>query len=282
MKIYTQIDELRAQLKTWRMSGETIAFVPTMGNLHEGHASLFECAHQHGNKVVASIYVNPMQFGLNEDWSKYPRTLDDDCAILQDKNVDALFLPDDSIMYPVGTSLQTFVEVPRLSDVLCGASRPGHFRGVATVVSKLFHLVQPDVAVFGEKDFQQLMVIRQMVRDLFFPITIIGAPTKRARDGLALSSRNGYLSADERACAPAIYTTLNWLGQELRSSRSDFSVLEAAAAEQVNQAGLRTDYIAIRRAHDLQMPQAEDKELVVLAAAFLGRARLIDNIQVNR
>ncbi len=281
MKIFSHLDGMRAQLKAWKHQGETVAFVPTMGNLHEGHASLFEMAHNHGTKVVASIYVNPMQFGLNEDWSKYPRTLDADCSILRDKKVDALFLPDDQTMYPIGTELQTYVEVPRLSDVLCGASRPGHFRGVATVVSKLFNLVQPDVAVFGEKDFQQLMVIRQMVRDLFIPIKIVGAPTKRADDGLALSSRNGYLTAHERDVAPTIYRTLQWCKTELQT-RSDFATIEQEASARLNAGGLRTDYVAIRRAFDLQNPAVDEKNLVILVAAFLGRARLIDNLTVMR
>lgn len=281
MKIFSHLDGMRAQLKAWKHQGETVAFVPTMGNLHEGHASLFEMAHNHSTKVVASIYVNPMQFGLNEDWSKYPRTLDADCSLLRDKNVDALFLPDDQTMYPVGTELQTYVEVPRLSDVLCGASRPGHFRGVATVVSKLFNLVQPDVAVFGEKDFQQLMVIRQMTRDLFIPIKIVGAPTHRAEDGLALSSRNGYLTAAERAIAPNIFQTLQWCKNALQT-RSDFAAIEQEASTKLNTAGLRTDYVAIRRAFDLSMPTESDKNVVILVAAFLGRARLIDNLTTSR
>ncbi len=281
MKIFTHLDGMRAQLKAWKHQGETVAFVPTMGNLHEGHASLFTMAHNHGTKVVASIYVNPMQFGLNEDWSKYPRTLDADCALLRDKKVDALFLPDDQVMYPIGTELQTYVEVPRLSDVLCGASRPGHFRGVATVVSKLFNLVQPDVAVFGEKDFQQLMVIRQMVRDLFVPIKVVGAPTHRADDGLALSSRNGYLTADERRVAPIIYQTLQWCRTALQT-RSDFTAIEQEASATLNNAGLRTDYVAIRRSFDLLQPEPHEKQLVVLIAAFLGKARLIDNLTVQR
>lgn len=282
MLVIDTIEELRRQLTAWKRAGERIAFVPTMGNLHDGHASLFEQAREHGSKVVASIYVNPMQFGLNEDWSKYPRTLDADCSVLRDKNVDALFLPDDQTMYPADMALQTYVEVPRLSDVLCGASRPGHFRGVATVVSKLFNLVQPDVAIFGEKDFQQLMVIRQMVRDLFLPIQIIGAPTLRAADGLALSSRNGYLSTEERAMAPIIHATLAWCEQELAQGRQDFAALEQEAGSRINSVGLRTDYVAIRRARDLQIPEPGERELVALAAAYLGRARLIDNQQIHR
>ena len=280
MKRFESLTELRAQIRDWRMQGLRIAFVPTMGNLHEGHASLFEQARHYADKVVASIYVNPMQFGLNEDWSKYPRTLEADCQILNDKKVDALFLPDDQTMYPQGTEVQTFVEVPRLSTILCGASRPGHFRGVATIVSKLFHLVQPDVAVFGEKDFQQLMVIRQMVNDLFLPIEIIGAETKRADDGLALSSRNGYLTTHERAQAPAIYQALQATANALRAGERDYAKLEQQARQHIANAGLRPDYYSIRRHSDLLEPNSEEKSFVVLAAAFLGKARLIDNIQV--
>lgn len=280
MQIFDSLAALRTQVNSWRRAGEKIAFVPTMGNLHEGHASLFEQARKYGTKVVASIYVNPMQFGLNEDWSKYPRTLDADRKILEAKQVDALFLPDDKTMYPHGTEVQTFVEVPRLSNILCGASRPGHFRGVATIVSKLFHLVQPDVAVFGEKDYQQLMVIRQMVNDLFIPIEIIGAATVRAADGLALSSRNGYLTAEERAQAPVIYQTLRWCADELRKGERDYAALEQQARQRINHGGLRTDYFSIRRHSDLLEPASEEKRFVVLAAAYLGKARLIDNIQV--
>jgi len=281
MKRFESLTELRAQIHDWRMQGLRIAFVPTMGNLHEGHATLFEQARQYADKVVASIYVNPMQFGLNEDWSKYPRTLDADCQILNEKKVDALFLPDDKTMYPHGTEVQTFVEVPRLSTILCGASRPGHFRGVATIVSKLFHLVQPDVAVFGEKDFQQLMVIRQMVNDLFLPIEIIGAATKRADDGFALSSRNGYLTTQERAQAPAIYQALQVTAQALRAGERDYAKLEQQARQHISQAGLRPDYYSIRRLNDLLEPASEEQSFVVLAAAFLGKARLIDNIQIT-
>ncbi|MFN4290806.1 MAG: pantoate--beta-alanine ligase [Permianibacter sp.] len=280
MQIFDSLAALRSQINSWRRAGEKIAFVPTMGNLHEGHASLFEQARTYGTKVVASIYVNPMQFGLNEDWSKYPRTLDADRKILEAKQVDALFLPDDQTMYPRGTEVQTFVEVPRLSNILCGASRPGHFRGVATIVSKLFHLVQPDVAVFGEKDYQQLMVIRQMVNDLFIPIEIIGAATVRAADGLALSSRNGYLTAEERALAPVIYQTLRWCADALRNGERDYAALEQQARQRLNNGGLRTDYFSIRRHSDLLEPASEEKRFVVLAAAYLGKARLIDNIQV--
>ncbi len=280
MQVFTELSALRAQIADWRKAGERIAFVPTMGNLHEGHASLFERARAHGTKVVASIYVNPMQFGLNEDWSRYPRTLDADSVILKEKQVDALFLPDDKTIYPFGTEVQSYVEVPKLSDVLCGASRPGHFRGVATIVTKLFNLVQPDVAVFGEKDFQQLMVIRQMVRDLFMPIEIVGAPTWRADDGLALSSRNGYLTAAERQQAPVIHRTLTHTAAALKSGRRDYAALEAEGRAAIDAAGLRTDYYAIRRHENLMLPDADEQRFVVLAAAFLGKARLIDNIQV--
>lgn len=281
MQIFNELKSLRQCIAGWRAKGEHIAFVPTMGNLHEGHASLFEQARQHGDKVVASIYVNPLQFGLNEDWSKYPRTLDADCAILNAKGVDALFLPSDEVMYPRGRESQTIVEVPYLSNILCGASRPGHFRGVATVVTKLFNLVQPDVAIFGEKDFQQLMVIRRMVADLSVPIEILGAPTIRADDGLALSSRNGYLTVEERAQAPVIYRALSECAAALNAGERDFAKLEERANLTISKAGLKPDYFHIRHGDDLREPRAEDRYFVVLAAAFLGRARLIDNIQVQ-
>lgn len=281
MQIFTELKALRQGIAGWRAKGDAIAFVPTMGNLHEGHASLIEQAHEHGDRVVVSIYVNPLQFGLNEDWSKYPRTLEADSAILKAKGVDALFLPSDEVMYPRGRENQTIVEVPTLSNILCGASRPGHFRGVATVVSKLFNLVQPDVAVFGEKDFQQLMVIRRMVEDLSIPVQIVGAPTKRAEDGLALSSRNGYLTSEERAIAPAIYQALSQCAEALAAGERDFAKLEERAQLTIEKAGLKPDYFQIRHGEDLHEPRESDRYFVVLAAAFLGRARLIDNIQVR-
>lgn len=281
MQIFSGLKELRQAIAGWRAQGETIAFVPTMGNLHEGHASLFEQARGHADKVVASIYVNPLQFGLNEDWSKYPRTLEADCDVLRSRKVDALFTPSDEVMYPRGRENQTVVEVPYLSNILCGASRPGHFRGVATVVTKLFNLVQPDVAVFGEKDFQQLMVIRRMVEDLSMPITIVGAETKRAADGLALSSRNGYLTEEERARAPVIYRALSECVASLRAGERDFARLEERAVHTIDRAGLKTDYFHIRHGADLHEPRDSDRYFVVLAAAFLGRARLIDNIQLK-
>lgn len=281
MQIFSDLKSLRQCIAGWRAQGDAIAFVPTMGNLHEGHASLIEQAHQHGDRVVVSIYVNPLQFGLNEDWSKYPRTLEADCAILRDKGVDALFTPSDAIMYPRGREHQTIVEVPALSNILCGASRPGHFRGVATVVTKLFNLVQPDVAVFGEKDFQQLMVIRRMVEDLSMPIRIVGAPTERAADGLALSSRNGYLTAEERAQAPVIYRALCECAEALKAGERDFAKLEERANLEIERAGLKPDYFKIRHGHDLHEPRENDSYFVVLAAAFLGRARLIDNVEVT-
>ncbi|MBI2379612.1 MAG: pantoate--beta-alanine ligase [Gammaproteobacteria bacterium] len=280
MQIFSELQALRQCIAAWRAAGQTIAFVPTMGNLHEGHASLIERARERGDKVVVSIYVNPLQFGLNEDWSKYPRTLEEDCAILRAKGVDALFTPTDAIMYPRGRENQTIVEVPALSNILCGASRPGHFRGVATVVAKLFNLVQPDIAVFGEKDFQQLMVIRQMVADLSVPVEIVGAETKRAEDGLALSSRNGYLTPEERAQAPVIYRALSQCAEALKSGERDFARLEEQANLMIEKVGLKPDYFKIRHGKDLHEPRAGDSYFVILAAAFLGRARLIDNVQV--
>ncbi|MDH5177662.1 MAG: pantoate--beta-alanine ligase, partial [Gammaproteobacteria bacterium] len=209
MQTFTRIAELRATVTNWRLARESIAFVPTMGNLHMGHASLMSAAHLHGRRVISSIFVNPMQFGPSEDFSAYPRTPDDDANLLREYGVDALFHPTVEEMYPAGSVGSTVIDVPGLTDILCGVYRPGHFQGVATVVVKLLSLVQPDVAIFGEKDFQQLTVIRRVVDDLNLPVKIVGAPTVRADDGLALSSRNRYLSAADRAAAPAMYRALD-------------------------------------------------------------------------
>ena len=270
--------ELRAAVARARGEGKRIAFVPTMGNLHEGHVALVEKAGQRADFVVASIFVNPLQFGPSEDLAKYPRTLVAD----QDKLVAAgchlLFHPDVEEMYPHGQDGQTRVSVPGVSEGLCGASRPGHFEGVATVVTKLFNMVQPDLAVFGEKDFQQLAVIRTLVRDLNMPIQIIGEPTVRAEDGLALSSRNGYLSAEQRAQAPALYATLQQLAASIQSGERDFARLIDSGKARLADAGLRPDYLEIREANSLRPATAEDRQLVILAAAFLGTTRLIDNL----
>lgn len=273
--------ELRAAVARARGEGKRIAFVPTMGNLHEGHVALVEKAGQRADFVVASIFVNPLQFGPNEDLAKYPRTLVAD----QDKLVAAgchlLFHPDVEEMYPHGQDGQTRVSVPGVSAGLCGASRPGHFEGVATVVTKLFNMVQPDLAVFGEKDYQQLAVIRTLARDLNMPVQIIGEPTVRAADGLALSSRNGYLSAEQRAAAPALQRTLQQLAEALRNGSRDFAQLQKQGCDALNDAGLRPDYLEIREAISLRPAIAEDRQLVILGAAYLGSTRLIDNLVVE-
>ncbi len=273
--------ELRAAVARARGEGKRIAFVPTMGNLHEGHMALVEKAGQRADFVVASIFVNPLQFGPNEDLAKYPRTLVAD----QDKLVAAgchlLFHPDVEEMYPHGQDGQTRVSVPGVSAGLCGASRPGHFEGVATVVTKLFNMVQPDLAVFGEKDYQQLAVIRTLARDLNMPVQIIGEPTVRAADGLALSSRNGYLSAEQRAAAPALQRTLQQLAEALRNGSRDFAQLQKQGHDALDDAGLRPDYLEIREAISLRPAIAEDRQLVILGAAYLGSTRLIDNLVVE-
>jgi pantoate--beta-alanine ligase len=281
METIDRLADLRARVHDWRTSGERIAFVPTMGNLHAGHLTLIAAARACASRVVASIFVNPLQFGPSEDLDAYPRTLAEDRAGLQAAGCDLLFVPTVSTMYPRGNAAQTGVEVPGLSEILCGASRPGHFRGVATVVCKLFNMVQPDLALFGEKDFQQLLVIRRMVEDLALPVEIVGIPTVREADGLAMSSRNGYLTPDERAQAPALYQALLAARQALLEGVS-IEAVERAAETALTHAGFVPDYIRVRVADDLRPAGPTDRELVILAAAYLGRARLIDNLRVCR
>ncbi|SFR59465.1 pantothenate synthetase [Pseudidiomarina maritima] len=278
MQLLKSLEELRG----WRNQMEgTVALVPTMGNLHEGHLKLVDLAKQHAEHVVVSIFVNPMQFGANEDLDSYPRTLDADCLALAERKVTAVFAPTVADVYPRGLAQQTFIEVPEISDILCGASRPGHFRGVATVVAKLFNMVQPDVAVFGEKDFQQLQVIRLMTQDLSLPVDIIGMPTERADDGLALSSRNGYLSAKQRNIAPVIYQTLQQTAATIQSGTAvEQALLEAQ--EHLKSKGFRMDYLELRRRDNLAQVQETDRQLVLLVAAYLGTTRLIDNLQFDR
>ena len=279
MQTVTSIAQLRAIVREWRLARESIAFVPTMGNLHAGHASLIGAAHLHGRRVVASVFVNPLQFGPNEDYAAYPRTPDEDSALLAGQGVDVLFLPTVAEMYPEGTAGSTIVDVPDLSGILCGAYRPGHFQGVATVVVKLLNLVQPDTAIFGEKDYQQLTIIRRSVEDLCLPVRIVGAPTVRADDGLALSSRNRYLSAEERAKAPTVYRALDRARRRLEGGESDVAAIEQEGLETLRAAGFRPDYFEVRMAGTLARPQGQDIDVVVLTAARLGRARLIDNVQ---
>jgi pantoate--beta-alanine ligase len=273
---------VRARVRQWRHAGERVAFVPTMGNLHAGHISLIELARRHGDRFIASIFVNPMQFGPNEDFAHYPRTPARDAEMLAAAGCDLMFMPDVTEMYGQGATPPTRVEVPGISTVLCGEFRPGHFEGVATVVAKLFNIVQPDVAVFGEKDFQQLVVIRRMAADLCFPTAIVGAPTVREADGLAMSSRNQYLSVEDRATAPAIHAALQATSRAIAGGSHDYARLEREGAERLGERGLRVDYFAVRRRVDLSVPLPADRELVVLTAARLGKARLIDNLQVDR
>lgn len=268
---------LREQIGQWHREGRAIAFVPTMGNLHQGHLTLVEEARRHGDKVVVSIFVNPLQFDKAEDLANYPRTLEQDCAALEAAGVDLVFTPTPEIMYPQGLASQTFVEVPGISSLLEGALRPGHFRGVSTVVTKLFNLVQPNVACFGEKDYQQLALIRKMVADMAMPIEIVGVPTVRAEDGLALSSRNGYLTAAERAIAPELARTMNWIAEQIEARNSHLPSLVAQASQRLDNAGFRTDAIDIVDADTLESASAESQRLVILMAAYLGKARLIDN-----
>ena len=275
------VDGLRNRVRSWQHGGETVAFVPTMGNLHDGHLALVHAARDIAQRVVVSIFVNPMQFGAGEDFDRYPRTLERDSAMLASAATDLVFAPSVAAMYPRPPAQQTRVEVPGLSDQLCGASRPGHFVGVATVVCKLFNMVGADVALFGKKDFQQLLVIRRMAEDLDMPLRIVGVDTVREADGLAMSSRNGYLTEAERSLAPALYRTLNEAADRLRGGQRDHAAVQQTAIVALQDAGLRPDYVEIRRAGDLGVPQAADRELVILAAAYLGKARLIDNLEVS-
>lgn len=281
MNVVRTVADLRAAINRARGEGKRIGFVPTMGNLHDGHIALIRKAGQRADFVVASIFVNPLQFGPSEDLASYPRTLAADQDKLFEAGCHLLFAPNVEEMYPSGQALQTIVSVPGVSEGLCGGSRPGHFDGVSTVVSKLFNMVQPDLAVFGEKDFQQLAVIRTMVRDLNMPVQIIGEPIVRTEDGLALSSRNGYLSPEERASAPALYRTLRQMAEALRNGEQDYPALLLKGREALQAAGMRPDYLEIRSATDLQPATAETRERVILAAAFLGKTRLIDNLQVE-
>ncbi|HEX9626720.1 MAG TPA: pantoate--beta-alanine ligase [Acidiferrobacterales bacterium] len=273
------IAELKQHIAALRAAGRRIAFVPTMGNLHAGHRHLMEQARRHGDAVVASIYVNPLQFGPNEDFAAYPRTPDDDRRVLEAAGVDLLFTPGDDEIYPRGRAAQTIVEVPVLSDILCGAHRAGHFRGVTTVVNRLFNLVTPDAALFGKKDYQQLLLIRLMVSDLGMPVEIVGIDTVRDADGLALSSRNAYLSADERRAAPRLYAVLRELRDRITSTGAPPAGAEDRAKQALTEAGFRAEYVSVRRQQDLGEPGEGDKQLVILAAAWLGRARLIDNLE---
>lgn len=281
MNIVKTVADLRAAVARARGEGKRIGFVPTMGNLHAGHIALIKKAGQRADFVVASVFVNPLQFGPNEDLASYPRTLAADQEKLVNAGCHLLFAPSVEEMYPHGQADQTLVRVPGVSEGLCGASRPGHFDGVSTVVTKLFNMVQPDLAVFGQKDFQQLAVIRTMVRDLNMPVQIISEPIVRADDGLALSSRNGYLTTEERTIAPQLYRTLCELRDAIAGGERDYSALVERGLNRLRQAGLRPDYLELRNAVDLQPADQHSREVAILVAAFLGRTRLLDNILVE-
>jgi pantoate--beta-alanine ligase len=281
MQLISDILDLREIRRTWQISAKVIAFVPTMGNLHQGHLNLVREAKKQADIVVVSIFVNPMQFGPDEDLDAYPRTLQSDSRLLEDLGVDVLFMPKATDIFARGLEQQTFVEVPGLSYMICGASRPGHFRGVATIVCKLFNMVQPNLAFFGEKDFQQLQVIKAMVTDLSMNLKVFGVATTRDNDGLAMSSRNQYLKDKERKLAPTLYEKMQQLAAEIQTGRRDFSTLTQEYKLRLAELGFNPDYLEIRNAENLLQPGHEDHYLVLLAAAFLGKTRLIDNLQIR-
>lgn len=280
MQVFHHIDSLRKALAEERKAGKCIGFVPTMGNLHDAHIALVKIAQQKADVVVTSIFVNPLQFGLNEDWDKYPRTLAADSAKLEAAQCDYLFCPSDREIYPNGMSEQTRVIVPTMTDVLCGASRPGHFEGVTTVVTKLFNIVQPDLAVFGVKDFQQLAVIRRMVEDLCIPIEIVAGDIVRESDGLAMSSRNGFITGDERPKVAILNQTLNKIKDKIATGERDFGKMIAAGRDDIERAGFRVDYLSICNSRTLDMAAHDDREITILGAMYTSGARLIDNVSV--
>ena len=277
MLIIETLPLLRQHIRRARQEGKRIALVPTMGNLHDGHMKLVDEARARADIVVVSIFVNPMQFDREDDLARYPRTLQEDCEKLKKRHADIVFAPAPADVYPQGTTEATYVDVPGISTMLEGASRPGHFRGVSTIVSKLFNLVQPDIACFGEKDFQQLALIRKMVADMGYDIEIIGVPIMRAKDGLALSSRNGYLSADQRKVAPGLYKVMNGAAEKLAAGERNLDEIIAIAAQELNEKGFRADDIQIRDADTLLDLTENSQRAVILMAAWLGEARLIDN-----
>jgi pantoate--beta-alanine ligase len=281
MESITRIHTVRERVAQWRQQKQRIAFVPTMGNLHRGHISLVAQARERADRVVVSIFVNPLQFGPNEDFGAYPRTIEHDTELLTKASADLLFHPGTFEIYPVGHERTTVVDVPELSGILCGAFRPGHFAGVATVVTKLFNIVQPDVAVFGEKDYQQLVIIQRLAADLCLPIEIVGVPTLRDHDGLALSSRNRYLTPGQRNTAPRLHEALKAAKQRIQSGERDYEAIQKNGHHALELAGFQPDYFAIRQAADLAPIREASRELVILAAARLGKARLIDNVKVT-
>ncbi len=278
MKQVETVVQLRQAVSCF--AGET-ALVPTMGNLHDGHLALVRHARKLSRHVVVSIFINPMQFDRKQDLQAYPRTLERDLALLRNEGVDLVFTPPEKVIYPKPMVVHTRVEVPGISDIFCGQSRPGHFVGVSTVVCKLFNMVRPRIAVFGKKDFQQLLIVKRMVEDLAIPVELVGVDTVRENDGLAMSSRNNYLDARQRQIAPALYRALRNTVDALERGARDFPALEQAAAGKMASAGLKPDYFSIRRASDLGEPKQDERELVILGAAFVGMARLIDNLEVH-
>ena len=281
METVSNLHGLRTVIGRWKREGHNIALVPTMGNLHDGHISLLNHAREHADRTVVSIFVNPIQFGKGEDYEKYPSTLAEDKNKLEKYGLDLLFTPDLESLYPGGTDTDTRINVPELSNILCGEFRPGHFSGVATVVAKLLNNAQPDVALFGEKDYQQLLVIKRLTRDLCLPVEIVGLPIVRESDGLAMSSRNAYLAPDERRRAPEIYRTLKAAAAALRKGGKSLEEIEKSAMGRLEQAGFKPEYVSVRRTEDLKLPGAQDTRLSILIAAWLGPARLIDNIKVR-
>ena len=281
MRILHTVSGLRDALTVHRREGLRIGFVPTMGNLHQGHLALVDQARQSCDIVVCSIFVNALQFGLNEDWDKYPRTYKNDCDKLTAAGCDYLFHPDDTEMYPNGLDTQSRVICPTMTDVLCGASRPGHFEGVTTVVSKLFNIVQPDEAIFGIKDYQQLAVIRRMAEDLCMPVQITAAPIHREADGLAMSSRNSYITEQERPKVVVLKDSLEWIAQQVKEGARNFRELEAVAIERIASAGFKTDYITLSNSKTLDPAAEDDLEITILGAIFTESARLIDNLSIH-
>lgn len=281
MKVFHTVSALRDDLNKDRLQGLRIGFVPTMGNLHDGHLALIKQARETNDIVVCSIFVNALQFGLNEDWDKYPRTYQGDCDKLRDAGCDYLFHPDDIEMYPNGLDTQSRVICPTMTDVLCGASRPGHFEGVTTVVSKLFNIVQPDEAIFGIKDYQQLAVIRRMAEDLCMPIQISSAPIHREPDGLAMSSRNSYITDEERPLVIVLKDSLVWIAEEIKAGNRDFMGLEKSAKARIVEAGFKIDYVTICNSKTLDQAADDDLEITILGAMFTESARLIDNLSIT-
>jgi pantoate--beta-alanine ligase len=280
MQQITKVKALRSCVRDWHQQGQSVALVPTMGNLHVGHLQLVKQAKKLANKVVVSIFVNPTQFVAGEDFNTYPRTIKDDVAHLGDIEPDLIFIPEIDEVYPAGLEGETQVIVPELDSIFCGAFRPGHFTGVATVVSKLLNMVQPDIALFGNKDYQQLLVIKRLVKDLCIPVEIVGVETVREESGLALSSRNRYLNQQEKMVAAELHQALSGIAEAVKAGVDDYQQLEANAVKHLEKKGFKTEYLSIRNASNLGEPTEE--ELVVLTAAWLGKARLIDNVQIKR